>query len=55
MPATASKIALPGAEEPSETSTRNTLDINAIPVVKELSHLPYRSGSQPCHRKLEVG
>lgn len=23
-----------------ETSTRNTLDINAIPVVKELSHLP---------------
>ena len=37
-----------------ETMTRNTLDISAVPVLKELTH-PARSGrSEPCRRQLEV-
>ena len=32
-----------------ETYTRNTLDINAVPVLKELSHLPVIVDPQPRH------
>ncbi len=32
-----------------ETSTRNTLDVSAIPIVKELSHLPVFVDPEPRH------
>ena len=33
-----------------ETFTRNTLDISAVPILKQKSHLPVSGGPQPRHR-----
>jgi 3-deoxy-7-phosphoheptulonate synthase len=39
-----------------ETSTRNTLDLNAVPVIKELSHLPIIiDPSHACGKRHYVG
>ncbi len=37
-----------------ETYTRNTFDINAIPVLKQLSHLPDHCRSESCHRQMGI-
>ena len=38
-----------------ETSTRFTLDLNAVPVLKKLSHLPVVVDPSPRHRALGPG
>ena len=38
-----------------DTSLRNTMDIAAIPLVKELSHLPVIARSKPRNRKEKLG
>ena len=38
-----------------ETAYRNTFDINAIPLVKELSHLPDYRRPEPRHRQVRPG
>ena len=38
-----------------ETATRNTLDLNAIPVIKQRSHLPDPRGSVARHRTARAG
>ena len=37
-----------------ETATRNTFDVNAIPVLKDLTHLPDRGRPVPWHRHVTV-
>ena len=37
-----------------ETATRNTLDLNAVPVLKKLTHLPGDRRPDPRHRPLGV-
>ena len=38
-----------------EKYTRNTLDLSAVPIIHEKTHLPVGGGPQPRHRQVQSG